>query len=623
MSARSSKLSNIYSSIRLLPLPTLPNRLPSEWYLSYVYRLHLMAALPALAGSVEKIFGKRLILSHFAPTGLTELLGRIPQSTGLSEEVILAENTIFPYLKTFAFEHSALEFKKKYLLDQISVPRYSAAAALRSGLTKREPRFCVACLQEDFEHWGMPYFHREHQIPEVTVCVRHGKALRTCCVECGPLPWPPYGVWLAGRCRKCDADLSTQVQHPSLVYANPIADLRIAQIITQFLDANLPLLDVSVLRATYRRALERNDLISHRNDLSGRKLARAVAERFGEKYMREIGMPPENQTAATPRWVTSVLGGSPSVRPLEHCVIIFFLFGSFDNFISEYSAMAPKEKIHDDFFSRLRQYSAYKVTTIAWARSREIPLPYIERKLDQRLEFGELPSFKELFLAGLSKRKISIITGQPVGRVNKFIKDNPDLECIRAELNYKKKFDAHKKRLEEFFVNNPKGTLVQYRRYRGTLDDWLERNEASWLEERFRAQEKIRVVPEDEKYEAILRKYIQDEYAAENCERISIGRVRLALSLSGMMKRPNSEFPLFWRMLNMYAETPDQFIARRVKSAFLRGISYQYFTVSTLLNFAGISPKHRRKQIAIMIAEDLLTGGDGAAHLRIGPMTPM
>jgi hypothetical protein len=99
--------------------------------------------------------------------------------------------------------------------------------------------------------------------------------------------------------------------------------LRIAQLIAQFLDANLPLLDITVLQATYRADLERNGFLTSANVLSSRKLANAIVERFGEEFMREIHMPPKDSSSATPVWAQLILMKNPSTRPLEHCRIIF------------------------------------------------------------------------------------------------------------------------------------------------------------------------------------------------------------------------------------------------------------------------------------------------------------
>jgi hypothetical protein len=345
-----------------------------------------------------------------------------------------------------------------------------------------------------------------------------------------------------------------------------------------------------------------------------------MVSHFGEEFMREIHMPPKSSGSATPVWAKLILMKHPSTRPLEHCVLIIFLFGSFDNFVKAYS-QATTETQHESFFSSLAAYSKIRTSTLAGRNRQELPVPAILPLQDQKSKLDYVPSFHELFLAGKSRNSISKITGQNMGRVNKFAKENQELDRIRSDLYYKILFDVHKKKLAAFFELNPKGSLFNYQRFAGTRDDWLERNESKWLNEQFSAREKLELPTDDQKYEKRLEHSILSEYAAIECSRISISRIRFELMISTMLKRPKEEFPLFWQMLNAYLETPDEFVARQVKTAFRRH-NTEALTISSLLNFAGIDRRCRRMVIAKAIAEDLLYGGNGANFLKIGPLTP-
>ncbi|WP_421212922.1 TniQ family protein [Aeromonas dhakensis] len=73
-------------------------------------------------------------------------------------------------------------------------------------------RWCSDCLVEDYETHGMPYYHRDHQLPGVFHCHRHQRGLSGRCTDCGfeatvllKQPIPPYdnkcsncGHWMAG-----------------------------------------------------------------------------------------------------------------------------------------------------------------------------------------------------------------------------------------------------------------------------------------------------------------------------------------------------------------------------------------------------------------------------------------
>ncbi|AUV15295.1 MULTISPECIES: TniQ family protein [Aeromonas] len=46
-------------------------------------------------------------------------------------------------------------------------------------------RWCADCIAEDYELHGMPYYHRDHQLPGVFHCHRHQRGLSGHCAGCG------------------------------------------------------------------------------------------------------------------------------------------------------------------------------------------------------------------------------------------------------------------------------------------------------------------------------------------------------------------------------------------------------------------------------------------------------
>ena len=80
------------------------------------------------------------------------------------------------------------------------------------NIQHRHWRWCAGCIAEDHEIHGMPYYHRDHQLPGVFHCHRHQLGLSGCCAGCGftatllsEQPIPPYdnlcsqcGHWVGG-----------------------------------------------------------------------------------------------------------------------------------------------------------------------------------------------------------------------------------------------------------------------------------------------------------------------------------------------------------------------------------------------------------------------------------------
>lgn len=82
-------------------------------------------------------------------------------------------------------------------------------------------RWCAECVNEDTESYGIPYYHRDHQVPGVKHCSKHNCVLVSKCNACGnevgqlrQQPIPP----LDGHCMKCGSefDSDTRLSSPSM-----------------------------------------------------------------------------------------------------------------------------------------------------------------------------------------------------------------------------------------------------------------------------------------------------------------------------------------------------------------------------------------------------------------------
>ena len=111
--------------------------------------------------------------------------------------------------------HSLINLELAYLtsaergqwLNNRIKPKFTALASVHP----KRWRWCPDCVAEDEAFFGMPYYHRDHQLPGVFHCTKHSLGLVEQCVECG---WqvthikeqqvppmnnicPSCGVWLS------------------------------------------------------------------------------------------------------------------------------------------------------------------------------------------------------------------------------------------------------------------------------------------------------------------------------------------------------------------------------------------------------------------------------------------
>lgn len=95
----------------------------------------------------------------------------------LHPERLLLNHTHFPY-STYFYESTLFE-KNRFTVLAGSGSYKSAAAVSRSiAMSVRFRRYCIRCAAEEFKRLGMSYWHREHNLPGVVVCLTHGTVLR-------------------------------------------------------------------------------------------------------------------------------------------------------------------------------------------------------------------------------------------------------------------------------------------------------------------------------------------------------------------------------------------------------------------------------------------------------------
>ena len=143
-----------------------------ETIYSYVARLHLYWVESNHRCSAKRWFGKVSIsVDQRLPIGLKHF----SEKTGYATEHLLNNHSFYPLFSAFCGK--PLRLKKTMLsnnganLGNIS----NVSQANLSGLGKN--KYCLACIEEDKEKFGIAYWHLTHQMHGVTCCVSHGLKL--------------------------------------------------------------------------------------------------------------------------------------------------------------------------------------------------------------------------------------------------------------------------------------------------------------------------------------------------------------------------------------------------------------------------------------------------------------
>lgn len=155
-----------------------PTVYPGELLYSVLARYRRHVGAPVMMYSLDALFGNRKVIASFdLPGHLQLLVDSIPAERGLTIDFIIDKLTLYPYFT--AFEPPALQAQVRKEMHSGAIDGLHmrlGLAAFRVGRVRRL-RFCIDCNREMREQYGELYWRRDHQLPSVLVCPRHGQSL--------------------------------------------------------------------------------------------------------------------------------------------------------------------------------------------------------------------------------------------------------------------------------------------------------------------------------------------------------------------------------------------------------------------------------------------------------------
>lgn len=158
--------------------PLVPSMYPDELLYSFLGRLHWMTCADSPKRTLEDLFGHRNVRAGpFLQTKLGLLAKNLPAQRGLTAERLAVEATLLPYLVAFQ-PHEARSWAMETMIDSNAVA-LNARLGLAAGVVRLPAalRYCPICRTEMLALQGELYWKREHQLPGVLVCRRHGVPL--------------------------------------------------------------------------------------------------------------------------------------------------------------------------------------------------------------------------------------------------------------------------------------------------------------------------------------------------------------------------------------------------------------------------------------------------------------
>ncbi len=260
------------------------------------------------------------------PNGLEYMAGKIVYQKMDSDELI-DKHTPLPYYEAYLPEYrsnlirNALKSK-----SQANVPQHLGLIASGAVLAKNL-NLCHCCAQSDISQFGRAYWHREHQLPGVTVCPKHSL----------PLIASDVRTATSTRYLSLDQYLSANPDLSPIQSVIPMElRMQIAQSSVWLLQNQPRTVDLSWIRERYGFELAKRKLASYTQHIRVNSLIEKFFQFFSPSIFDELRcnlVKGNNITGYGDTWLSRLLRPSDySAQPLHHILLCLFLGYSAEQF---------------------------------------------------------------------------------------------------------------------------------------------------------------------------------------------------------------------------------------------------------------------------------------------------
>lgn len=249
---------------------------------------------------------------------------------------IIRNHTTLPYFTYFNSLEYRQTWEQKLTEEANSSRRQISFGPMNSWCSSvsKHPRYCPKCVEEDLVRLSFPYFRREHQLPMVAVCWRHGCLLVHGCQKCGTYPLKRSPFNLPGKCGCEDGGVGL----PAYEYLpNSLRDLQwLAHESAFVLNSKLP--RESDFYTCLKILIEKQGFING-SPKSCKRLADAILDRFSHDFLEWTGIRIINDKGSAADWIYRFLSrnlqqGSRKAT-LNYLLIIGAIYDSVESFEKE------------------------------------------------------------------------------------------------------------------------------------------------------------------------------------------------------------------------------------------------------------------------------------------------
>ena len=461
---------------------------PDETLGSIAARYHLWSCNDCTRRSLFEMFGCSGYVPNSSLPSRLSCFTNFLAGTGkpVYARAIAVSATLLPYFTFFGCRNTAASLAN-YMIN-LGSPKASAGLLASTFGASDSLKYCPICISDDRSRFGIAYWHRTHQLPEVVLCLKHGtiliKALNsTDHLHRHALMLPPFEtevIW--------PSNPNSTIARMQLRFANHSASL---------LELDQHRVNSNALQLTYQSKLIETGLARR----SGRVNQVALRTEMSQFHNDYEFLPHGERLRADPGvaclWLERIVR-KPRTRqhPVLHLLLVDFLFGSPEK-LMQHLRMPLKKKsqkapnLGDDENERIRiligshglslRAAAIKLgRSVNFVRVRAMALSVRFSQKPHRISKDVEIQIFDALMSGMSVSEAATETKVSAVSVYRIVQANPKL---RAHIENRRLDTDRSKRRERFtkICSLHDGGVKNILKASPTDYAWLRRNDRAWL----------------------------------------------------------------------------------------------------------------------------------------------
>lgn len=470
---------------------------PDETVGSVAARYHLLSCNVSTRRSLFEMFGCRGFAPNSSlPSRLAYFAGFVRGTDSPADaHAVAASTTLLSYFTFFWCRDAAARLANEMVAA--AYPKASAGLLASTFGASDSLKYCGMCVIDDTKTFGVPYWHRVHQLPEVVICPRHmillQERLRSAdLLDRHALPLPP--------------DERNSLPTPQVNPALLDMQLRFAKHSAALLELDQHYINPGTLQLTYQSRL----IEKHLAKRSGRIDQVALREELSQ-YHHNFEFLPHSEClrsggSCESSWLERIVR-KPRTRqhPVLHLLLVDFLFGGPENLMLHFRVplekRRPKALCVENYEEKqirhllierglsLRAAAKQMGRTVAFVRVRAKALSLHFRQNPRQISDELEKQIFNCLWAGSSIAETALAAMVSAVSVYRIVQADP---VLKAHIE-RRKLDANRSHRRERFAKACTSDACRVKTV-GKVSPadyaWLMRNDRDWLKQFLESQQR-------------------------------------------------------------------------------------------------------------------------------------